>query len=58
MYEQSLNWPKLLSRNQLKRRTEYGRKPKREIIPIITINYTFELHLFGLKFRKKTFCIS
>jgi hypothetical protein len=26
---------------------------KSPLIPIITINYTFKLHLFGLKFRKK-----
>ena len=30
---QSLNWPKLLPRRQLKRQEKYGRKPKREIIP-------------------------
>ena len=28
------------------------------LIPTITINYTFKLHLFGLKLKRKTFCIS
>jgi len=60
---------KILTESDAKKKSKGGRNKKlamedqllmalEYIIPTITINYAFKLHLFGLKLKKKTFCIS
>ena len=58
-YEFYQSYKKLLTEDPINKLVELADPAHgKDFIPIITIKYTFEIHLFGLKFRKKTFCIS